>query len=240
MGSLMGSVTQGFVGAVTDNGIVSRLISSGEISVKDIFKKTLDEELLLRGKTLTRNQRRMFRKNVLGSRQSRTDVLAEAVTSTAKTHLPEALASRVGTGAQLQREALETELAPSAKVAQLDRLRLSVVDYDSSHPLILGDDPIVGFHSDGAAVRTLISMAMPEMYVLPLTPTRAIVLHACPVGGIPDAQRINHASAVLSRQQFVSRASIPGADSLAALIGTYRDSAEDIDWKSVLSGETLL
>jgi hypothetical protein len=240
MGNLMGSVTQGFVGAVTDNGVVSRLISSGEISTKDIFKKALDEELQLRRKTLTRNQRRMFRKNVLGSRQGRPDVLAEEVTSAAKTHLPGILASSVVTGAQLQRQVLEADLAPSAKVAHLDRLRLSVIDYDPSQPLILGDDPIVGFNADGAVVRTLISMATPETYVLPLTPTRAVVLHACPVGGIPDAERINHASAVLSRQQFVSRASISDTDSLAALIGTYRDAAENIDWKSVLSGETLL
>jgi hypothetical protein len=226
---------QGFVDAVSDKGVVTRMLSSGAIDAKKVSKQALNERLVELGKSLPRNERRQIRRRTENFLKEHIEQAAEFVANKAAEFLPSATADQLS-GERIQKDALAQDIAPSERVSSLDRMKLTIIDYDASEPLILGDDPVLGFLEDGTMVRGFMPLRKPQAHVLPVTPNRAIVLHSGSMDFLRSARLLNEASATLSHQQFVARSATSAFSRLAERIGSYRDPIQDVNWKNVASG----
>ena len=230
------SAGQGFIDAVSDKDIVARMVSGGAIDIKKTSKQALDEQLKKIGKSLPRDQRLRIQKHAEDYLRNHIGQAAAFVADTAAQFLPDKMADRLS-GERIQKEALAQDVAPSKRVSSLDRMKLTIMDYDASKPLILGDDPVLAFLEDGTVTRAFMPLNKPEAHVLPVTPSRAILLHSGPMDFLRSAQVLNEASATLSHQQFVARTAMPAFTELAELIGSYRDPFLEVNWKNVASGQ---
>lgn len=231
------AAASGVVDAVTDPSVVERMITANRIDVRKITKQALDEELASRGKSLDRNKRRVLQRLTEDQLRRRSGEASEYVAAKARSFLPPALAGV--SGEHIQKKAMLESVAPERRIANLDRLTMRIVDFSDQEPLVLGDEPVVGFADDGAVLRPFTLFAAPQAYFLPVTPARAVVLYARSELALVPTTLINDASAALSHEQFVARSPAARFAELAQSIGSYRDPFKDIDWKAIASGETV-
>jgi hypothetical protein len=226
---------QGFIEALSDKSIVARMVRSGAIDVKKTSKRALDDGLKQIEKALPRRQRLLIQKRAEDYLKTHIDQAARFVAATTAQYAPGALADRLS-GEHLQKEILAQDIAPPNQVASLDRMKLTIVDYDASEPLILGDDPVLGFLEDATIERAFMPLRKPAAYVLPVMPTRAILLHSSAMDFLYSARVLNEASSALSHHQFVARTATSANADLVVRIGSYVDPIHDVNWKNVAIG----
>lgn len=133
-------------------------------------------------------------------------------------------------GSTIQRKALSNDIAPAARVAELETYSLNIERVDDE--LILGDDPVLAFDAQGQPQRALIPDNPSILYCLPASSHHAIVLRRQGSIALPPVARLNEVSAVQSRLHFIAHTRQAEFLALAARIGSFKGVNEQMDWEA--------
>lgn len=250
LGEVAGAAGQGLMDAVGDRQFVSDLLTSGKIDLKSLAERALEEQMAkvrqmfaaqgLPEPVLTPEQRALILGAANRFNTQNVPGLAALVAATPSMPGVKKIMEERLSGERIQKNALAEDIAPAKRVEALDDMTMTVVDYPTTTPLILGDDPVVAFGEDGAAVRAVLPFEPPSVLVLPVMPTRALVLHRVPIGFLASAAFVNETTAAMSHAQFVAQTASTEFTALLERVGTFDDPLRKVNWKDVVSGKSAI
>lgn len=236
----------GVLDAAADRDFVSQQLTTGEISLPSIAESALESSMAdLRAKmaamglpppVLTPEQKAQILAVADRFNSGNVSTLTAVVSAVASAPSVRKTMEEQMSGERIQKKALTEDLAPAKRVEALNDMTLTIVEYPDTTPLILGDDPVLGFREDGAPVRAVLPFDPPSVLALPVTPTKAIVLHRVPIDFLRSAAFVNEASATMSHAQFVAQAGSTDFAALLGRVGTFQDPIRNVNWKGVAQG----
>lgn len=233
MGSVATGAMEGMRSAVSDPNVFTQAIQNGALDLNAIAQKAMTDvaaELANRGtqvdaamlETMVAQLPEFMRTN---ASQMGRDIAQLSSDALAGLPMPDS-----ASGSSIQRKALSNDIAPAARVAELETYILSIEKIDDE--LILGDDPVLAFDAQGQPQRALIPDNPSVLYCLPASSHHAIVLRREGSIALPSVARLNEVSAVQSRLHFIARTRRPEFLALAARIGSFKGANEQTDWEA--------
>jgi len=228
---LAGNAMNGLKAAVSDADTLTQGIENDAFDMQAIAQRAVSEstaELASRGIHLPPFMQQMLIEKSVAFARSNAASMGAKIAEMSQVALQGMPIPQSATGSAIQRKTLSQDLAPQARVAELNAFALSIERV--ADELILSDDPVLAFDAQGHPQRALVPDNPAVLYCLPASSHHLIALRQSGSASLPTVERLNVVSAAQSRRHFLARNDRADFLALIARIGSFKGAGEQTDW----------